>query len=73
MTKHRQHDGHRTNEMEQVKKDLGIDKLILAEAVDRRKLDLSMSDIERHVDRKALEILIEIERIRGRKSNAQQA
>jgi hypothetical protein len=59
--------------MEQVKKDLGIDKLILAEAVDRRKLDLSMSDIERHVDRKALEILIEIERIRGRKSNAQQA
>lgn len=71
MTKRKEkaQDQARLREMESVKQRLNIDRLILQEAIDRRKTDLTMEDVERTIDRKAIEIHLEIEKKRGNKSN----
>lgn len=70
MTKRKERlDQTRLREMEAVKQQLNIDRLILQEAIQRRKTNLTMKDIERTIDRKAIEIHLEIEKKRGNKSN----
>jgi len=70
MTKRKHNDDEkRLLELESVKQKLNIDRLILQEAVDRKKIGLEMGYVERTVDKAAITLLLELEKRRGNRIN----